>query len=210
MKNIILRLIRGVVNIFVLLYTFRVNTRINNLKDSIFSLWVSHAIKKTGSQFRVSRPFYIKGGENMTIGNNFVALKGLRIETYSNFNGSKYSPTLSIGDNVTINQDCHIACINHISIGNNVLFASKVFITDHFHGRVDSREELGIPPSMRELYSKGELIIEDDVWIGESVTIMPNVVIGKGAVIGANSVVTKSVPPYSVVGGNPAKIIKQY
>ena len=59
------------------------------------------------------------------------------------------------------------------------------------------------------MYSKGVVIIEDNVWIGDQACIMPNVIIGKGAIIGANAVVTKNVIPYSVVGGNPAKIIKQ-
>lgn len=52
------------------------------------------------------------------------------------------------------------------------------------------------------------VVIEDDVWIGLRVTILPGVTIGKGSVIGASAVVTKSVPPYSVVAGNPAKIVK--
>ena len=52
------------------------------------------------------------------------------------------------------------------------------------------------------------VIIEDDVWIGSRVTILPGVTIGEGSVIGASAVVAKSVPPYSVVVGNPAKIVK--
>ena len=56
--------------------------------------------------------------------------------------------------------------------------------------------------------SKGDVIIGKNVWIGDKVTILPNVKIGDGVVIGANSVVTKDIPPCSVVAGNPAKIIK--
>ena len=56
---------------------------------------------------------------------------------------------------------------------------------------------------------KTELIIEDDVWIGTRVTILAkNIVIGKGSIIGANAVVTKDIPPYSIVVGNPAKVVK--
>lgn len=58
------------------------------------------------------------------------------------------------------------------------------------------------------LCSKGQITVEDDVWIGTDVIILSGVTIGKGAVIGAGSVVTKEVPPYAIVGGNPAKIIK--
>ena len=64
------------------------------------------------------------------------------------------------------------------------------------------------PPIKRTVISKGAVVIKDNVWIGDKVTILPNVTIGEGAVIAANAVVTHDVPPYSVVGGNPAKILK--
>ena len=62
---------------------------------------------------------------------------------------------------------------------------------------------------MRSVMSKGPVIIGNDVWIGDKATILPGVTIGDGAVIAANAVVTKDVPAYSVVAGNPAKIVKQ-
>ena len=58
------------------------------------------------------------------------------------------------------------------------------------------------------MYSKGPVIIEENVWIGDKVTILPGVTVGQGAVIAANSVVSKDVPAFSVVGGIPAKVIK--
>lgn len=66
-----------------------------------------------------------------------------------------------------------------------------------------------IPPTQRPVYSKGPVIIGNNVWIGDKATILPNVSIGNGAIIAANSVVTKDVPEYCIVAGNPAKIIKQ-
>ena len=60
----------------------------------------------------------------------------------------------------------------------------------------------------REAWSKGPIIVEDDVWIGTRAIILSGVRIGKGAVIAAGTVVTKDIPPYAIVGGNPAKIIK--
>ncbi|MBQ4055965.1 MAG: hypothetical protein IJD32_02545 [Bacteroidaceae bacterium] len=64
------------------------------------------------------------------------------------------------------------------------------------------------PPRLRNVTSKGTIVIKDNVWIGDKATILPNVTIGEGAVIAANSVITKDVPPYSVAAGNPAIIIK--
>jgi acetyltransferase-like isoleucine patch superfamily enzyme len=112
-----------------------------------------------------------------------------------------------IGNNVNINYDCHIACINKIIIEDNVLLGSRVFITDHFHGQIN-REELVIPPSLRVVSSKGSVTIGMNTWVGEGVSIMPNVKIGKNCIIGSNSVVTKSFPDNSIIGGIPARIIK--
>lgn len=143
----------------------------------------------------------------MSIGNNFFSNGHLRMEAVGYFKNDSFTPEISIGDNVTLNDFCHIACINQVIIGNNVLVASRVFITDHFHGKIDALEK-DISPSDRNLYSKGPVIIHDNVWIGEGVVVMPGVTIGKGAIIGANAVVTRDVPAYAVVGGNPAKVIK--
>nr|WP_143033346.1 DapH/DapD/GlmU-related protein [Prevotellamassilia timonensis] len=61
---------------------------------------------------------------------------------------------------------------------------------------------------MKDITPPGKVIIEDDCWIGFNVIILPGVTIGKGSIIGAGAVVTKSIPPYSVAGGVPAKVIK--
>ena len=89
--------------------------------------------------------------------------------------------------------------------------ASKIFISDHNHGSYgDSHSDSPLTiPSERVSVSQG-VIIEDNVWIGESACILPGVTIGFGSIIGALSVVSKSIPPYSIAVGNPAKIVKKY
>lgn len=64
-------------------------------------------------------------------------------------------------------------------------------------------------PAPEELPLKGDTVVGNDVWIGQNVTVLPGVHVGDGAIIGANSVVSKNVPPYCIVGGNPIKIIRQ-
>lgn len=169
--------------------------------------WVSKKFAACGENFYIESPYTIVGHEYIKIGNNFESRGRLRLEAYAAHGGETYTPEITIGDNVALNFDCHIGCINKIVIGNNVLMASKIFITDHFHGDVDATI-LTTPPGQRKLVSKGPVIIEDNVWIGEGVVIMPNITIGKNSVIGANAVVTKSFPANAVIAGNPARLIR--
>jgi maltose O-acetyltransferase len=128
----------------------------------------------------------------------------------------------SIGNNVTINPRCYISRGEGISlgddsgigyncylqspvrIGNQVMMGPEVLILTggHQHQRVD------IPMCFQGDTEKQEVIIQDDVWIGARVTILPGVTIGKGSIIAAGAVVTKSTPEYSISGGVPAKVIK--
>ena len=72
-----------------------------------------------------------------------------------------------------------------------------------------SKERIAIIPNKRNLISKGPVKIENNVWIGEGACILPNVTIGANSIVGANSVVTKSFPTNSIIGGVPAKLIKE-
>jgi len=113
---------------------------------------------------------------------------------------------LKIGDNTHINDGFVVACNLSVEIGNSVLIADRVFIGDSDHGY----EEIG-RPIMEQKMSEAEAVkVEDDSWIGINVCILKGVTIGKHSVIGAGAVVTESVAPYSVVAGNPAKVLKRY
>jgi acetyltransferase-like isoleucine patch superfamily enzyme len=92
-------------------------------------------------------------------------------------------------------------------LGNGVLTGRWLTITDNSHGKIDSESFL-VPPVKRFLYSPGAVLVDENVWIGDKVTILPNVHIGKNVIIGANAVVTKDIPANCVAAGNPAKIIK--
>lgn len=148
------------------------------------------------------------GEQYIRIGDDFILGSNSRLTAWDTYNDQHFTPEIVIGDNCNIGQQAHITAINRIVIGNNVLMGTKVLITDNSHGTF-AADELDIAPYNRPLYSKGAVIIDDNVWIGEKASIMPGVHIGKGAIVAANSVVTHDVPPYSMVAGVPAKVIKQ-
>lgn len=95
---------------------------------------------------------------------------------------------------------------NYCSIAPNVLF---IVASDHNYNNLSTYPfKVMIAGEKAEALSKGDIIVKDDVWIGANSTILSGVTINQGAVVAAGSVVTKDVPPYAIVGGNPAKVIK--
>lgn len=178
-----------------------------HMKDKILWLFDSHKFKHCGKHIYISYPNQISGHKYISLGEGVVFRQRLQLEAISRHNGHNYSPNIEIGDRVSINNDVHIAAIDSVVIGDDVLIASKVYISDHSHGNT-IREDVELPPSKRDLYTKGPVIIEKCVWIGEGVAVMPGVRIGRNSIIGANSVVTKNVPEFSVVAGCPARVIK--
>jgi len=112
---------------------------------------------------------------------------------------------LTIGDGTYIGNFAHIYCTSKIEIGQNVLFADRVYITDNLH----SYQDIHAPIIAQPILQLNEVYIGNGAWIGENVCII-GANIGKQSVIGANSVVTKSIPDYCVAVGSPAKIIKRY
>nr|WP_304578711.1 CatB-related O-acetyltransferase [uncultured Acetatifactor sp.] len=102
---------------------------------------------------------------------------------------------------------------NHrINIGNFVSIAPNVFYildAEHYVNHLSTYPFwVGILGEKVEAFGKGDITVDDDVWIGYGATILSGVHIGQGAVIAAGAVVTKDVPPYAIVGGNPARIIR--
>lgn len=175
--------------------------------NQLYSKWKSNEFKKTGNFFNVQYPLYLHGGRYIFIGEKFISSSRFRLEAYDEHLGFNFQPNIIIGDNVSFGSDCHLGAINEIMIDDGVLIGSKVFITDHYHGEITTKA-IETPPYERKLFSKGPVKIEKNVWIGEGVVILPNVTIGENSIIGANSVITKDIPKNSVVGGNPAKLIR--
>lgn len=180
---------------------------LKNKLNGIHNNWIQNAFQHIGSNCYIGRIHTLKGTEYMNIGNNVTISDNTILTAIDDYFGSRFTPELIIEDNVIINPFNHITCINKIHIGEGTLTGKYVTITDNSHG-TSTYHEMTSPPLHRPLYSKGPVIIGKKVWIGDKATILPGITIGDGAIIGANSVITKDVPAYSVVAGNPAKIIR--
>lgn len=134
------------------------------------------------------RIWYLKKFHNIPIGNRSSIHMGVFIT----------GDHIEIGDNVVINRNVYLDGRIGLKIRNNISISPEVYIISMDHDPND-------------LYFKtrgGEVLINDNVWIGARAIILPGVNIGEGAVIGSGSVVTKNVEPYTIVGGIPAKLIK--
>lgn len=136
----------------------------------------------------------IKNGGKIQIGNSEI-LENVIIQTYGG--------DIVIGDHCSINASTIIYGHGGTKIGSNVLIAGGCMIIPANH----MFQNINIPISKQGL-SLGEIIINDDVWIGHGCTILSGVNIGSGSIIAAGSVVNKDVEPFSIYGGVPAKKLK--
>lgn len=174
----------------------------------LYTGYRKRGFRKFGKTSRIRPVFNVLIGERyISVGEECYIGKDVQLTATDSFEGQVFSPEITIGDNCSIHDYAHVTAINRISIGNNVRTGKNVLITDNAHGASDPTL-LETAPNYRPLYSKGAVVIEDNVWIGAKSSIMPGVTIGRGAIIGAGSVVTKDIPPYALAAGNPAKVIK--
>ena len=205
-KRILIKILVYIGIIGSYIYTRRFNEKIKYLSSVLYYGWSKRHFKYLGHVY-FKTPVYIGNSQYMEIDDGTCIGRRVMIQATDKYGTSSFKPQIKIGRNCIIGDDSNLQCCNKIQLGNGVLLGRKVMINDTSHGSC-SCEQLDIQPVLRPLVSKGAIIIEDNVWIGEMVCILGNVKIGRGAIIGAGSVVTKDVPAYSIVAGVPAKIIK--
>lgn len=155
-------------------------------------LWSFRKCQSYGGKAWLKGRLILNGNGIFKIGYKFRTEGTIRLTTGEN-------GCLEIKNHVFFNNNVGIAATTKVVIGNNVKIGNDALLMDSdFHDIYDTNK-----PG-----KSGPIIIEDDVWIAMKAVILKNVTIGKGSVIGACAVVTKDVPPYSLVAGNPAKVIK--
>lgn len=152
-------------------------------------------------------PIDIRNKHLISIDKGFTTGKYCRFEAHN-----EGSIRLKIGKNVQVNDSVHIVSGISVILEDNVLIASKVFISDCSHGSYGNNDFHDSPvtiPANRDLHYKAVKICQN-AWLGEFVCVLPGVTIGEGSIIGTMSVVTKDIPPYCIAVGSPAKVIKKF
>ena len=149
----------------------------------------------------IRRPVYVRGKKGMAFGKGFTTGYRCRFEMMGE------GVTLRLGENCKIGDNVHIVASRQVTIGDNCLFASHIFISDTNHGT--GKENPMTPPDSRPL-SADPVSIGSNVWLGEGVAVLPGAQIGDGCIIGAHAVVKGEIPPYTIAVGAPAKPVKKY
>lgn len=174
---------------------------INNIPGRSGFFFRKHYYKKQfkGKLFncRIQRGFVAECSRNISFGDDIYI--GFNCKIFAS-NESK----IVIGDKFTCNSNVMINSrgIGKIKIGKNVLIGPNSVLRSNNHNFKFFQK-----PINQQGMSEGQIIIEDDVWIGSNVVILPNVIIGKGSIVAAGAVVTSNVGDFSIVGGVPAKKI---
>lgn len=171
-----------------------------------------------GKGVTIRQASYIHVGRNFTAQDyceiNGLSQKGLifgdkvSIGSYAiirptNLYGGEAGQGLKVGNNSSIGPYGYIGCSGYIEIGDNVMISPRVSIYSENH----NFSETDIP-MLEQGVTRSFVKIEDDCWIAANAVILAGVTVGKGSIVAAGAVVTKDVPPFSIVAGNPARVIK--
>ena len=166
----------------------------------------------------VEPPTRIANSQFMTLGNDISLGPGCMLNAIRRYPGrflsgvpddvdtQYFEPEIRIGNRVSATGYLTVSAVSSVIIEDDVLIASHVFIGDHSHGH--SRADIAY--KYQRLEGISPVAVGRGSWIGEHVTIMPGVTIGEYSIIGANSVVTRDVPPKSVVIGAPARVVRKW
>ncbi len=198
-------------------YPYCVSNALKSLKWFVYTGWISRSLKSC--QGTVLGKILVTGGKYISVGKGTMIFERVQLQAIEKgIKGEIYAPEIIIGDDTYVQRDVQITASNKVIIGNHVDIAARTLITDTVHGDFSPSSftfENGsdIPDVFlknaraRDYVSKGPIVIEDNVHIGMNCIIMPGVTIGKNSVISAGTTVNKTVPPYSLVSGNPCKVI---
>jgi len=150
---------------------------------------------------------HLDGGIPLIIGHLRLRLgNDVRISGTTTFSAATRAdePVLEIGDHTYVGYQVGISVGARVSLGRHVLVANRVFLAGDDGHPLDPVARRSEPGS-----GTGTIVVEDDAWIGESAIVLKDVCVGEGSVVAAAAVVTADVPPFTVVAGNPARVVRE-
>jgi acetyltransferase-like isoleucine patch superfamily enzyme len=151
-------------------------------------------------------PLKIFNGQCIHIGPRTRISWGSWLCGVTSYSRQRFEPEIRIGKNSYIGNHAHIIAAGKVHIGDDVLLADKVYVSDNLHEYRDTSRTI----MWNDLICCGEVHIGDGSWLGENVCVVGNVRIGRHCVVGSNAVVRQDLPDYSVAVGIPASVIKRF
>ncbi|MEX0778247.1 MAG: acyltransferase [Balneolales bacterium] len=204
---------RKILNRFILKFAILVF----QLKDKV-SLETLPKFANQPKRIRFQLPRIISNPEYIVIGDDVKFGPGCMLKVSTKYPGSwmrhpegkhisqTFNPIVVIGNNVTATSNLHMTATKNITIEDDVMFASNVFLADCSHGYFTA----DVPFKYQGLQNIAPIKIKSGAWICQNVVILPGVTIGENSIIGANSVVRTNIPAKCIAVGNPAKVIKKW
>lgn len=191
------------------IYPYSLSLRIQVIQNTLYTAWIRNSIGEIGEHSSIAYPCSLQGGgwKRISIGDQTCIQSHSVLGCWEKYGDQCFSPSITIGNHCSIGEYNHITACNMITIGDGLLTGRYVYIGDNSHGGLTAEESL-LPPAQRKLISKGEIVIGNNVWIGDKATILAGVHIGDNVIVAANAVVTKDVQSNNVVAGVPAVVIK--
>lgn len=169
-------------------------------------IFLKHQFRSCGKNLHVGKDVKFGNKRLISFENNCDIANQVVFAPLVSNNGQTYPSEISVGNNVHFGTQDRIASKDSVVIEENVLFVAFVHITDHSH----EYHDISRPVSMQGVMGKGKVVIKEGAWLAFGCHVLSGVTVGEHSVVAANSVVTKDVPAYSVVSGNPARVISRY
>lgn len=210
MKFVIKKLVFSLVFLASKIYPYVWSQRMKNYRHYLYSLWIRHFVGKMGDHSFIYYPCQLQGeGQaHISIGDDTIIQGHSILGCWKEYGNQHFQPSIQIGHHCRIGEYNQITACNGIKIGDGLLTGRFVYIGDNSHGGL-SIEESQVSPAARELKSKGEIVIGNNVWIGDKCTILGGVTIGDNVIVAANAVVLNNIPDNCIAAGVPATVVKK-
>ena len=206
-----MKILRLLFRFFAFLYPYKLHQRAKRYKNTVYTLWIRNFIGHFGEHSRICYPCSLQGSgqKNISIGDKTTINGNSILGCWIKYGNQRFpNASITIGNHCNIGEYNHITACNKIAIGDGLLTGRYVIISDNSHGGLSEEEGL-IEPLKRKLQSKGEVVIGNNVWLGDKVAVLSGVHIGNNVIVAANAVVTKDLPDGCMAAGVPCKVVKK-